>query len=288
MRLVACSNCHTQFDVTDVAAETFPCRCGSTVENRDLEAVDAKIHRCGSCGAIVDADAERCDYCSSAIERDPGKLSLICPECYARTHQDARFCTACGVGFRPEQVRLEGHELPCPLCGALMPPQQVGGVGLNECRGCNGLWVPGDNLQLLLSRAVEAREAAGPQARLQKKPRVEGANPAAQRVHYRKCPECQAFMQRRNFGRSSGVIVDRCNAHGVWLDADELEQLAGFLMTGERATASVKELSLGEQRASAEFARIHARQAARRTRAGRDEEGGVVGTLLDALIRILK
>ena len=145
MRLVACSNCHTQFDVTDVVAESFPCRCGASVENRSLEAVDAKIHRCGSCGAIVDAEDEGCDYCGSTIERDPGKLSLICPECYARCSEDACFCTACGVAFRPEEVRVEGHELPCPVCDALMPPHQIGGVGLNECRSCNGLWVAGDN-----------------------------------------------------------------------------------------------------------------------------------------------
>ena len=141
MRLVACSNCHTQFDVTDVVAESFPCRCGASVENRDLEAVDAKIHRCGSCGAIVDAESGRCDYCGSTIECDPGKLSLICPECYARCSEDACFCTACGVPFRPEEVRVEGHELPCPVCDALMPPHQIGGIGLNECRSCNGLWV---------------------------------------------------------------------------------------------------------------------------------------------------
>ena len=48
MRLVACSNCHTQFDVTDVVAESFPCRSGATIDNRSLEAVYAKINRCGS------------------------------------------------------------------------------------------------------------------------------------------------------------------------------------------------------------------------------------------------
>ncbi len=67
-------------------------------------------------------------------------------------------------------------------------------------------------------------------------------------------------MQRRNFRRSSGVIIDRCNKHGTWLDADELEQITGFVMSGgnpvgeailqEAATAAAKE------RAGAEFARV--------------------------------
>jgi Zn-finger nucleic acid-binding protein len=37
-------------------------------------------------------------------------------------------------------------------------------------------------------------------------------------------------MQRRNFQRSSGIIVDVCRRHGTWLDADELERIAGFLL----------------------------------------------------------
>jgi Zn-finger nucleic acid-binding protein len=287
LRLVACSNCHTQFDVTDVVAESFPCRCGTSVENRSLEAVDAKIHRCGSCGAIVDAEAEGCDYCGSTIERDPGKLSLICPECYARCSEDACFCTACGVAFRPEEVRVEGHELPCPVCDVLMPPHQIGGIGLNECRSCNGLWVAGDNFDLLVSRAIEARKNASPEELLALKPRVSGANPAAQKVQYRKCPECQRFMQRRNFRKNSGVIIDRCHEHGAWLDADELEQIAGFILSGGQPsrTLSKPPASQQERRASSEFARIQAQHTMGQRRD--PLEGSVVGSLFDTLVRLL-
>jgi Zn-finger nucleic acid-binding protein len=288
VRLVACSNCHTQYDVTEVVAKSFPCRCGETVENQSHEAVDAKIHRCGSCGAIVAADAEGCDFCGSAIERDPGKLSLICPECYARCAEKARFCTACGVGFRPEPVRLEGHELPCPACGALMPPQQIGGVGLNECRGCNGLWVPGESFDLLVSRAIEARRNARPEDLLRLRPRVRGANPASQAVKYRKCPECEGFMQRRNFRKSSGVIIDVCNEHGTWLDADELEQIAGFILSGGHPSKLLTEPpeTTGERKAAAAFAAASTRHTLRNTRIDH-HQGGVVGSLLETLTRLL-
>jgi hypothetical protein len=39
-------------------------------------------------------------------------------------------------------------------------------------------------------------------------------------------------MQRKNFGKRSGVIVDWCGAHGTWLDKDELEQIAAFIAEG--------------------------------------------------------
>jgi len=287
VRLVACSNCHTQYDVSNVVAETFPCRCGATVENRHLDPVDARIHRCGSCGAIVAAEADDCDYCGSAIVRDPGRLSLICPECYARTADESRFCTGCGVAFRPEEVQIEGFELPCPVCDALMPPHQIGGIGINECTKCNGLWVPGESFDLLVSRAIEARRGASPEELLALKPRASGANPLTQRVQYRKCPECQGYMQRRNFRKSSGVIIDVCRTHGSWLDADELEQIAGFILDGGTPSPVLTEpeRSEPERRAAAEFARLQTRHALRTHRA--DPEGGVVGSLLDTLTRLL-
>lgn len=237
MRLVACQNCHTQYDVTNVSDDSFPCRCGETIENSSIEGVDAAIHRCGSCGAQVAADADGCDYCGSAIVRDRRNLSLICPECHGRNEDASRFCTACGVAFSPEPVKTEGFELPCPVCGCLMPPRSVGGIGINECPSCNGIWAPANRLDLLINRAIEARKEADG-ALVGFEPRRKGANPAAQGVAYRKCPECEAYMRRCNFRKTSGVIIDRCNHHGTWLDADELEQITGFVLSGGNPVAA--------------------------------------------------
>jgi Zn-finger nucleic acid-binding protein len=262
LRLIACPDCHTQYDVSDVVAATFACRCGRMLRNEAHEAIDAKVHRCGACGASVSGGETGCGYCGSAIVGDPGDLSLICPECYARCSEAARFCTACGVAFRPEEVRCDGYELPCPVCDALMPPHQVGGLGINECTHCRGLWLPGEAFDALLARSIESRRDARPESLLANKPRMTGSNPARQSVAYRKCPECQAFMQRRNFRKSSGVILDTCNSHGTWLDADELEQVAGFILSGGETSAAL----LAEER--------HTQRAAQKLRAERRLERG--------------
>ena len=39
-------------------------------------------------------------------------------------------------------------------------------------------------------------------------------------------------MNRLNYGRISGVIVDYCKDHGYWLDAGELEKIAKWVATG--------------------------------------------------------
>jgi Zn-finger nucleic acid-binding protein len=286
VRLIACSSCHAQYDVTDVVADSFPCRCGETLANEPQQAVDAEIHRCGACGALVQADSEACAYCGSAIVRDPRNLSLICPECFARNEERSRFCTACGVGFQPETVKIEGHELPCPVCTGLMPPRQVGGVGVNECPICNGLWVPEDRFDRLVSRAIEARRDADPAQLARLQPRARGANPAQQRVQYRKCPECEAFMLRRNFRKSSGVIIDRCQEHGTWLDADELEQIAGFLLGGGDTSQTLLQEERAVKQAEAKLRLERIRSQGGFT-VGRPSEG-MASSLLEVFVGLLK
>jgi len=291
MRLIACAHCHTQYDVADISAESFPCRCGETLENRPHEAVDAEISRCGSCGALVSTDVESCSFCGSEIVRDTRALSLICPECYACCADDARFCTACGVGFRPEKIRLDGHELPCPVCVKLMPPRQVGGIGLNECLECRGLWVPGTGFDQLVARATESRREADPVVLASLPPRVNGGNPAHQGVQYRKCPECDSFMNRRNYRKRSGIIIDVCRSCGTWLDADELEAIAGFILGGpieQPHTSRPPVQDAAERNARAEFARIAA-EGKWQTDAGAGRKAsGIGGSLVDFLLHLFK
>lgn len=270
LRLVACSNCHAQFDVTNITDEKITCRCGSEVENKAPEGIEAAVHRCGSCGAHVEDAAESCAYCGASILRESWELSLICPECCARNADDSRFCTGCGVGFNPEAPNEDAIELPCPDCSCLMPCRRLGSIGINECPQCNGLWVPEDRFDQLVNTAIDSRKKADAQTLAAYEARKKGGNPALQRVKYRKCPVCDGFMQRRNFRKSSGVIIDRCGEHGTWLDADELEQIVGFVLSGGRpeSTARLEEAE-GQARAAykrAAVAAMHERSGVSRSR----------------------
>ncbi len=232
MRLVACPSCHAQYDVSDVVAPEFACACGAAVRNALPAPVDARIQRCASCGASLAPEAERCDYCRSSVERDPGKLSLLCPECFARNPDPARFCAACGVEFRPRSVEDAGDAPGCPCCETTTTvPHALAGVWVSECPKCNGLWVPGEHFDALVRRVVAARSSQasaglGP-VKVRPKPRT-----VAGGIQYRSCPVCRSRMHRKNFGRTSGVIVDWCGPHGVWLDPDELEHIADYVRRG--------------------------------------------------------
>jgi len=296
LKIAACHSCHTQYDVSSSPTESFECRCGEQVEVQIEAAADALVRRCSACGALASENDDACDYCGSEIVHIGDRGSLICPECFARNADDGRFCLACGVAFSPEPVPVEKSDVRCPCCECWMGSRQVGGLEIHECPKCHGLWAPENRFDALVDRAVSAareRAARGEQP----PPRVDGGNPTTSGVEYRRCPCCDALMARRNFQKRSGVVIDRCHAHGTWLDAHELEQIAGFVLSGRAETATRLESAQREAEQAAA-----ARDAYRRvvlpadsttdptfTFSSRDRsDGSVVGTIFDFLIAVLR
>jgi Zn-finger nucleic acid-binding protein len=48
-------------------------------------------------------------------------------------------------------------------------------------------------------------------------------------------------MNRTNFAKSSGVVLDVCKNHGVWLDRGELQRVLQFVDRGGLAPARARE-----------------------------------------------
>jgi Zn-finger nucleic acid-binding protein len=95
---------------------------------------------------------------------------------------------------------------------------------------CGGLWLGLEAFERLADR-LPARVTA----ELRPAPPRPAASRAAARPLgglYRPCPYCQRLMNRRNFGRRSGVIVDICREHGAWFDTDELARIVEWLRAG--------------------------------------------------------
>ena len=99
-----------------------------------------------------------------------------------------------------------------------------------------------------------------------------GASPApthsagdvVSKVSYVPCPECSQLMNRINFARCSGVIVDICKGHGTWFDRDELSRIVEFIRAGGLEAARTKEKSQLEdarRRLEAEQLTVDSRRA---------------------------
>jgi Zn-finger nucleic acid-binding protein len=55
-------------------------------------------------------------------------------------------------------------------------------------------------------------------------------------------------MNRVNFGTKSGVIVDRCRDHGVWLDGGELRHLFEWMKAGGKLLSQEREQQLRREK----------------------------------------
>ena len=63
----------------------------------------------------------------------------------------------------------------------------------------------------------------------------------AEKIRYVPCPQCGQLMNRINFARCSGVIVDICKGHGTWFDRDELSGIVQFIRGGGLEVSRQKE-----------------------------------------------
>jgi Zn-finger nucleic acid-binding protein len=145
---------------------------------------------------------------------------------------DALHCSGCGAELGLEPITSQST-LVCPACRIAFEQYTDDSASLFDCTRCGGQFVEHALLKNLFERqpvyTLETRRNAE---------RVTTREP----VVYRPCPCCQTIMNRKNFGRSSGVIVDICSRHGVWFDAGELPRVIDFVRSGGLARAQRAEL----------------------------------------------
>jgi Zn-finger nucleic acid-binding protein len=131
----------------------------------------------------------------------------------------------------------------CPRCKSKLDALKIGDIGLQECARCGGLWstpdmfesicADGENQSAVLNFAGGRSEISG--------------QPVS--ISYVPCPDCKQLMNRSNFARSSGVIIDLCRQHGVWFDAEELPKIIAFIRHGGLEKARSREkLEIKEER----------------------------------------
>jgi Zn-finger nucleic acid-binding protein len=242
--LIACPDCRRQFDAAGrpVGAE-FRCSCGRTLQVTKPAAHDAAVIRCSSCGAPREGQAQVCRYCSSEFTLHERDLTTICPGCMARVSSRARFCHSCSSPLMKDGAAAPETQFRCPSCsrpGAGDKPlvsRRLGkaNVAVYDCATCGGLWIEKEVFEVLADRARAGKLtelASGGVVTAPGKAAVAEAGTAPASGAYRPCVLCGALMNRRNYGRKSGVIVDVCAKHGLWFDLHELDRLLRWLREG--------------------------------------------------------
>jgi Zn-finger nucleic acid-binding protein len=194
----------------------------------------------------------------------------------------SKFCSHCGEEASGVEPVDEASAGDCPRCERKLESLMIGGTPVRECTQCGGFWTDVKTFEEICADKETQSAVLG----------FISANPAELKsqppISYVPCPDCKQLMNRSNFARSSGVIIDLCKQHGVWFDADELPKIIDFIDRGGLARSREKEkIALDEERAKI---RDEQRQLAmmERRAGGRNYDeadnsgwGGVISALFD-------
>lgn len=121
-----------------------------------------------------------------------------------------------------------------------MERRQIGATMLDECPGCEGVWLDSASFDRVCAEREQQAAVLGAAAPASDDQSATGQGAP---VRYIPCPECAGLMNRINFAKCSGVIVDTCKKHGIWFDRDELRRIVEFIRAGglDKSRAREKE-----------------------------------------------
>jgi len=121
----------------------------------------------------------------------------------------------------------------CPACQTALIVVEHEGIEIDWCLDCRGLWFDEGELELLGEKSGRHLEAEDMGRR--RGDRVEHGD--------RKCPRCRKKMERLllDLPGDATIELDRCNAHGFWLDRGEL---GGIIRTRKLRSATDEGLML--------------------------------------------
>jgi Zn-finger nucleic acid-binding protein len=108
--------------------------------------------------------------------------------------------------------------MDCPKCSGTLAEETFGGVGVDRCDSCQGIWFDAKEVRALIAHAKSKPDEV-PQST---------ASPASEKLDDANgtCPRCQESLHRVESLAIEGLHYDQCmSCRGAWLDAGELAQI---------------------------------------------------------------
>lgn len=161
----------------------------------------------------------KCTSCGGGLE---GAMTF-CPFCGIRADVDLR-----QIHFRDLGTNVE---MACPECSTPLGVIEFDtepAIKVERCGSCRGIFFNPGELEALLDVQTNPLVWLDP-VQIQQ---ISDDFVQNQRAFYKKCPMCTDRMNHVNFGGRSGVIVDHCGKHGVWLENSELRRLTEWWRVG--------------------------------------------------------
>lgn len=105
-----------------------------------------------------------------------------------------------------------------------MISHQIGGVTVDICRNCGGIWFDKDELRDTLS--ILKKSSEDPFNEFQTTQLRDFTRPFREIL----CPRCNTALQSFNYAYDSGIVLDHCpNCGGIWANKNAIEDILTFL-----------------------------------------------------------
>jgi Zn-finger nucleic acid-binding protein len=187
------------------------------------------------CGAAAVTEATHCPYCDSRL------ATIACPSCFGMMFLGSRHCPHCGAFGERAKSKDAVSTRHCPRCQIRLEPVELGAAAsLEECPRCDGLWVEAEAFERICADREQQSAVLGAASHWPSQSAGVDATVGGA-VRYVPCPQCGQLMNRLNFARCSGVIIDLCKGHGTWFDREELRRIVEFIRAGGLETSRTKE-----------------------------------------------
>lgn len=163
--------------------------------------------KCNSCSAPLPANINRCRYCNVRNDVD--------------LHSRHKYT-----------IHVKHSDRSCPQCDTSLQTIKLdfnGALFIERCKSCFGLFFDLGELETLLENSVS--NVSDINLTLIKNINKDRFQ-TQQKIKYVKCPVCRVFMNRVNYGHRSGVILDQCAKHGIWVDSGEITHLMEWKKAG--------------------------------------------------------
>ena len=186
-----------------------------------------------------------------------------CESCGGPMAASSRQCPHCGHKSEPRTVHDRDRHQPvsCPSCKQRMSFLRLGGIQIDCCNACAGMWFDDGEVEALPDALSEHDLATDAISTLEGLRTRQSA--AFRGVRYLLCPVCDQAMNRRNYQQVSGIILNRCSGHGTWLDFVNGKALLAVFAEGrlpeiQARSRSAEADEVRRQIAQAESARLDA------------------------------
>lgn len=102
--------------------------------------------------------------------------------------------------------------MKCPVCDELMIVLELDQIEIDYCTNCEGIWLDGGELELLLEEASEKEAVLSSFS-------VDNSSDEKKI----RCPICLKKMEKVLVGSDKKILIDRCmKHHGLWFNKGEL------------------------------------------------------------------